>query len=298
MMNGPLVSVIVPVYKTEQYLRRCLDSVLSQTYGNLECVCVNDGSPDGSAAILEEYAAKDSRVRVLTQKNQGISCARNNALQNVKGEYLIFLDSDDSIHPQLLEICVYQAVRDGADLVVYGLSHSYRNMNKMFHILGLSDFKPRHKKFVKEKVKSVFTDNIFAYATERSHEKLEGIDNRYRVKHCRVCLSLYRTSAIRDVRFCPGIRYEDFPWWGEALLHIKTATINNLPLYYYYPTRTSFIISSGNREKVEYLEKAIAVAEKVFENAGTPEQKKIWEDRFIAPFRNRLNKKRKKYGEN
>ncbi len=293
MMKEPLVSVIVPVYRTEQYLRRCLDSVLEQTYGNWECVCVNDGSPDGSLAVLEEYAAKDRRFRVFNQENRGISCTRNFALQQVEGEYLIFLDSDDSIHPQLLEICVYQALRDGSDLVVYGLSHSYRNLNKIFHLFGLPDYKPFTRKFVKEKVKSVFTDNIFAYATERSHEKLEGIDNRYRVKHCRVCLSMYRTSSIRNVKFCPGIRYEDFPWWGEALLHIGTATINNLPLYYYYPTRTSFIMSSGNKEKVEHLEKAIAVAEKVFEHAGTPYQKKVWEERFIAPFRSRLNKKKK-----
>ncbi len=291
MMNEPLVSVIVPVYNTERYLRRCLDSVMAQTYRNWECLCVNDGSPDRSSDILREYASKDSRIRVFTRENQGISCTRNFALQHAEGEYLIFLDSDDSIHPQLLEICIYQALRDGSDLVVYGLSHSYRNLNKIFHFFGLPDYKPCTRKFVKERVKSVFTDNIFAYATERSHEKLEGIDNRYRVKHCRVCLSLYRTSAIRDVKFCPGIRYEDFPWWGEALLHIRTATINNLPLYYYYPTRTSFIISSGNREKVEHLEKAIAVAEKVFENVGTPYQKAVWEERFMVPFRNRLNKK-------
>ncbi len=294
MTNEPLVSVIVPVYNAEKYLRRCLDSVLGQTYTNLECVCINDGSPDRCDLILEEYSAKDVRVKVFNQENMGISCARNSALRKVSGEYLIFLDSDDSIHPQLLEICVYQALRDGSDMVAYSLSHSYRNVNKIFRTLGLPEYRPRHRKYIKEKVESVFTDNIYAYVTERSHEKLEGIDNKYRVKHCRVCMCLYRTSAIRDVRFCPGIRYEDFPWWGEALLHIGKATINNLPLYYYYPTATSFIISSDDREKVRNLEKALAIAEKVYENAGTPEQKKIWEERFMAPFRNRLVKKNNK----
>ncbi len=294
MTRTPLVSVIVPVYKTEQYLRRCLDSVLAQTYPEWECVCVNDGSPDGSAAILEEYRAKDARFRILTQENSGISCTRNLALANMKGEYLIFLDSDDSIHPQLLEICVYQALRDDSDLVVYGLSHTYRNMNKIVQRLGLPEYRPRTKKYVKEKVEYVSTDNIFAYATERSHEKLEGIDNRYRVKHCRVCLSLYRSDAVKDIKFHPGIRYEDFPWWGEALLHIKRATVNNLPLYYYYPTKTSFIISSRGDEKVVQLRKALAIAEKIYENEGTPEQKKVWEERFLEPFRKRLEKKEKK----
>ncbi len=295
MMNNPLVSVVVPVYNTEKYLRRCLDSVLAQTYPDWECLCVNDGSPDNSSAVLEEYSAKDSRIKVFNQENRGISCTRNFALQQAAGEYLIFLDSDDSIHPQLLEICVYQALRDDSDLVVYGLSHSYRNINKIFHLFGLPDYSPCCVwKYAKDKVPSVCTDNIYAYATERSHEKLEGIDNKYRVKHCRVCLSLYRTSAIRDVRFFPGIRYEDFPWWGEALLHIRRATINNLPLYYYYPTRTSFILSSDDSVKVKNLEKAIAIAEKIYENAGTPYQKKVWEERFVTPFRNRLNKKRGK----
>ncbi len=297
MMRTPLVSVIVPVYKAEQYLRRCLDSVLAQTYENWECICVNDGSPDNSAAILEEYGAKDSRFRVLNQENKGVSCARNLALENVRGEYLIFIDSDDSIHPQLLEICVYQAIRDDSDLVAYSLSHSYRNMNRIARKLGLPEYRPHPKKYVKEKVGSVFTDNIFAYATEKSHEKIEGIDNRYRVKHCRIWQSLYRSGAVKAVRFRPGIRYEDFPWWGEALLHVKRATINNLPLYYYYPAGGSFIVSSDNREKAEHLRKAIAVAEKIFENAGTgtEEQRRIWEERFLDPFRKRMESKERQF---
>ncbi len=296
MMNEALVSVIVPVYNTEKYLRRCLDSVLGQSYTNFECLCVNDGSPDNSAAILEEYSSKDSRVRVLTQENKGISSARNLALENIKGEYFIFLDSDDSIHPQLLEICVYQALRDNSDMVVYRLSHSYRNINKILRTLGLPEYKPRSKKILKERLAYVVTDNIYDYVTERSHEKLEGIDNKFRVKHCRVCLCLYRSSVVKNIRFFPGIRYEDFPWWGAALLQINRATINNLPLYYYYPTATSFIVSSNDEEKVRNLEKALKIAESVYENAGTAEQKRIWEDRFLTPFRKRLIKKSGKLG--
>ncbi len=292
-MKSPLISVIVPVYNAEKYLRRCLDSVLAQTYTNWECICVNDGSSDGSLSILYEYASADARIRVLTQENKGISCTRNRGLENVRGEYLIFIDSDDSIHPQLMEICIYQALRDDSDAVIYSLSHSYRNLNRIARVLRLPDFRPRYKKFDKEKVDYVYTEDIFSYVTERSHVKYEGIDNRFRVKHCRIWHALYRSDTVRNIRFCPGIRYEDCPWWGMALLHIRKATINKLPLYYYYPSETSFIITSDRHEKAEHLEKAIAVAEKIYENAGTPRQRMIWEERFMVPFRNSLKKKRK-----
>ena len=88
-------SIIIPVYNVEPYLRQCLDSVLAQTFGDWEAICVNDGSTDGSAAILEEYAVKDSRFKVITQANAGLSAARNTGLKEAQGDYVLFLDSDD-----------------------------------------------------------------------------------------------------------------------------------------------------------------------------------------------------------
>ena len=96
-MENPIISVIVPVYKVENYIRRCLDSLVAQTYRHLEILLVDDGSPDSSGAICEEYAEKDSRIKVIHKENGGLSSARNAALDVATGDYIAFVDSDDWI---------------------------------------------------------------------------------------------------------------------------------------------------------------------------------------------------------
>lgn len=100
----PKFTLIIPVYNVEAFLRQCLDSVLNQTFSDWEAVCVNDGSTDGSAAILEDYAAKDNRFQVVTQSNGGLSAARNTGLEAAKGEYILFLDSDDWLVENALKV--------------------------------------------------------------------------------------------------------------------------------------------------------------------------------------------------
>ena len=95
--NKPTISIIVPVYKVEPYIRQCVESVLGQTYSNFELILVDDGSPDSCGAICDEYAEKDSRVRVIHQENGGVSAARNAGLDIMKGEYVAFIDSDDFV---------------------------------------------------------------------------------------------------------------------------------------------------------------------------------------------------------
>lgn len=101
---GDLISIIVPVYKTEQYLRACIDSIVGQTHKNLEIILVNDGSPDNSPAICYEYAANDSRVKVVDRENGGLSAARNSGLEVATGDYIAFVDSDDIVEPCMYEI--------------------------------------------------------------------------------------------------------------------------------------------------------------------------------------------------
>ena len=113
-----LISVIVPVYKVEKYLRKCVDSILVQTYKNLEIILVDDGSPDNCGKICDEYAAKDSRIKVIHQQNGGLSAARNAGLDIATGEYIGFVDSDDYIAPDMYEK-LYEALKKaGADLAV------------------------------------------------------------------------------------------------------------------------------------------------------------------------------------
>lgn len=91
----PLISIIIPAYNPNKWLTKCLDSILSQTYRNFECIIVNDGSQDGSEKIMDEYAAKDNRIRVIHKQNEGVSTTRNRGLQEAKGTWLAFIDSDD-----------------------------------------------------------------------------------------------------------------------------------------------------------------------------------------------------------
>ena len=113
------VSVIIPVYNTENYLRACLDSVVNQTLRDIEIICVNDGSTDNSLSILKEYAQKDSRIVLINQKNAGVSVARNNAIAVAKGEYLAFLDSDDWFEPDAVETAYFKISQDKTDVVIF-----------------------------------------------------------------------------------------------------------------------------------------------------------------------------------
>ena len=98
-----MVSIIVPVYNVEEYLRECVDSILNQTYSDVEVILVDDGSTDQSGNICDEYAKMDSRIKVIHKKNGGVSAARNTGIGEASGEYLMFVDSDDAIHPELVE---------------------------------------------------------------------------------------------------------------------------------------------------------------------------------------------------
>ena len=119
MQKAELVSIIVPVYKVEPFLRRCLDSAVGQSYENVEVIVVDDGSPDGCPAICDEYAARDPRVRVIHQANQGLSAARNAGLEAARGEWLYFMDSDDWCETDIVGRCVEKAADTGADLVIF-----------------------------------------------------------------------------------------------------------------------------------------------------------------------------------
>lgn len=119
-----MISVIIPVYNVEPYLRKCLDSVVNQTYRNLEILVIDDGSTDGSGAICDEYAS-DRRMRIFHTENRGLSCARNLGLDEAKGEWIGFVDSDDWIEPDMYEALLKRAEETGADIVECGVFREY-----------------------------------------------------------------------------------------------------------------------------------------------------------------------------
>ena len=114
------ISIVMPVYNVEKYLRQCIDSILNQTYQNFELICVDDGSTDNSLNILHEYASKDERIKIITQKNEYAGVARNKGINIAKGEYLLFLDSDDFFEKDMLENIVEKGSKTKADIIMFG----------------------------------------------------------------------------------------------------------------------------------------------------------------------------------
>lgn len=123
----PTISVIVPVYKVERYIRRCVDSIISQTFNDWELILVDDGSPDNSGAICDDYAVQDERIRVIHKENAGVSAARNDAIIAAKGEYMTFVDSDDWLEPECLEVCIKEMQRHDIDLLQFGFKRIDRD---------------------------------------------------------------------------------------------------------------------------------------------------------------------------
>lgn len=145
--NTPLVSAIVPVYNTSEYLRECLDSLLAQSLENVEIVCVDDGSDDDSPKILQEYRAKDARVIVVTQKNSGVSAARNTGVANASGKYVCFVDSDDSVDPEFCRQTTQIAEKYAADVTRF---YGAKELKRVFRRF------PRSKKLCGAALKSCY----------------------------------------------------------------------------------------------------------------------------------------------
>ena len=140
----PLVSIIVPIYNTARYLPACLDSIIAQTHHNLEIILIDDGSTDHSGQIADNYAKKDSRIKVTHQKNQGQSAARNLGLTMIKGEYVSFLDSDDEIKPTFIEKLLTPLVNSNASLSVCGMHYKRLKTNTAENVY-ISQLRPRRK---------------------------------------------------------------------------------------------------------------------------------------------------------
>ncbi len=213
----PTVSVIIPVYNAEKYLSRCLDSVLSQTMDDFEVLCVDDGSTDASRVILEKYASRDKRVSVLSQANMGVSAARNAGLEHSCGKYVCFLDADDYIHSQMLEMLLKVAEDYNVDIVDSFIEKVYAD----------SKIKSEHYDFSELDV-AVF-DDPFAYFMK--NRKLKSSSNA----------RMYRKSILKGIRFVTGIRYEDVPFSVETMFKAKKLALIKQQFYYYFQHQESFM---------------------------------------------------------
>lgn len=181
--DEPLVSVIIPVYNVSRYLPQCLDSVISQTWINLEIIIIDDGSTDGSGRICDQYANRDDRIKVIHSPNRGLSSARNLGLENLRGQYIFFIDSDDWIEPHTIETLLRTALLTGSYIVNTGVYYEY--VGKTVH-------------------SSTRTGNFHTY---RGRDILSAFAEG-RFKNV-VWNKLYRSECFTDTRFPDSHNYED-----------------------------------------------------------------------------------------
>ena len=285
----PAISIIIPMYNVEKYLPRCLDSVLNQTFTDWQAICVDDGSPDNSGKIAEQYAARDSRFVVIHKKNGGLSDARNVGMPHATGKYIMYLDSDDFIHPQTMEIVYDMAQRDNSDIVSFTYDRIYRPRLMVRHVLGMNtdNVVPwgMNKLYKTDKIQSKVTDDIFEYATENAHN-LGNKNRRWLIKHCQVWKNMYRRSLIADTPFIKGILFEDFPWWSTVMLKNPRVTIINLPLYYYIPKFGGIVLSAKQLRIMESLCTGISHAYGIYKKSATDYQMTRWQENFMWYFVN------------
>lgn len=291
----PKISVILPAYNVEAFIARCLRSLQAQTVTDWEAVCVDDGSTDRTPQILDGFAGQDARIRVIHQPNGGASAARNRALPAIRGEYCLIIDSDDFLHPQLMEICLHFAGKHGSDLVAYTYNRAFRRQLLWRHVLHRPE--PTTVPFKHYRLDDIpyrQTDDIFAWVSEYAIRGKIRQKGKWTVKHCQPWRCLYRSEVIRDLRFPEGVIYEDVPWWGEVLLRVRSASILNLPLYFYNLNTGSLIRASGQQKRVDSLRRIIQESEALYQAHATPRQQKIWEKEFLSSFRHKLREKERR----
>ena len=285
----PKISIIIPMYNVEKYLRRCLDSVKNQTFQDWQAILVDDGSPDKSGQIAEEYASLDKRFVVVHKENGGLSDARNAGMPHAKGEYIMYLDSDDFIHPQTMEIAYKLILKHKSDIVSFSYDRFYRPQLMVRHFLHLDtdNVVPFgiKKRYNVDRVKTRTVDDVFELATERTHNKTNP-NRKWLIKHCQVWKNLYKKSLIQDTPFIKGILFEDFPWWSAIMLKRPRVTVVPLPLYYYIPNFGGIVLSAKQLKIMKSLCAGIKDAYKLYDAKADSEQMKKWQSQFMWYFVN------------
>lgn len=208
----PIISVIIPVYNVEKYLRACLDSVMNQTFDNYEVIIVNDGSTDNSGQIAEEYKNKYSNINLIHQENKGLGGARNTAIEVAKGEYILFVDSDDTIHLDTLKLLYDNITKTNADLVFFGFQ--------------------------------IVAEDGTIIKTEKGFEKeiptLEQ-NPQLLMDWPIACNKLIRSELFLEtnIRFPDRAWYEDLRTIPKLYLHAQTIGFIEQPLYFYLKRKGS-----------------------------------------------------------
>ena len=239
-METPLISIIVPCYNVEAYLPKCVDSILSQTYSNLEIILVDDGSPDRCGDICDEYAKRDCRIRVIHKKNGGLSDARNVAIDIAKGEYITFVDSDDYVSPDYIE-------------TLYGLVEKYRCK------VGVAWLRTFNEGRKADTIQHAYFDKVF--------DRMEGIEKMFYQElfdTAAWCKIYHRSLFETGIRYPFGLIYEDLPTTYLLFLQSDKIAFCNHIIYNYLLRANSI---EGQPFKVNKLDSALKILEMIHEHA-------------------------------
>lgn len=243
-ISSAMISVIIPVYNCAEYLPRCLDSVLGQTHTDSEVICVNDGSTDDCAEILADYANKDKRIKVITQENKGQSAARNAALRTASGDYVFFVDADDFIHPQALEVLLTAMQKTGVGVAATVETKCFDATS-----INMADlqYEPHQNPL------------LHILQNEASGSVIWN--------------KLYKRELIQDRPFIEGIYFEDWPWITCLFADIEKYVTVPYALYGYNTDNTSTMRSSFSVRKIDNYATGIRAVTRYF---AAPERQNLW----------------------
>lgn len=220
------VSIIVPVYKVEQYVSRCIESIIGQTYQNWELLLVDDGSPDGSGVICDDFAEKDSRIRVFHKENRGVSAARNYAIDRALGEYITFVDSDDWLDSECLDTCVNEIKSNSLDLLQFG----YREVSSDGNILKVKDL-GTSKIGLNDYLKTSFLVTVWG--------------------------SVFKTSLIKDhsIRFNTNLKLAEDQLFVMQYMIVSKTFKSTIGVYYnYFINQAGAVKNSKSEDMIKTLD--------------------------------------------
>lgn len=271
MKKEPKISVIVPVYKVEQFLEKCVNSIITQTYKNLEIVLVDDGSPDGSPALCDKLAKQDKRIKVIHKENGGVSSARNEGLKQATGDFVAFVDSDDWIEETMYEEMMSLALKENADMTFC-------------------------------KMKEARSDGTFSNYNEINLDKLKEKRIEYFFINARKgfdlvgafsgpCRTLYKTSLIKNISFDVNLKYgEDLCFLLKAFEKATNISVCNKYFYNYYKN----IDSVCNTINKSYFENAKVLHQHLLEYIKTNNLNLLHLINHLYLYRNVINRTREK----
>ncbi|MCQ2915064.1 MAG: glycosyltransferase [Alphaproteobacteria bacterium] len=225
------ISIVIPVFNTEKYIKRCIESVLKQDFlddesNEIEIICVNDGSTDNSAEILDYYDREYNNILTYSQENQGLSAARNTGLEHVSGNYVLFLDSDDCLPTYALRVLYKVANHYNADITC----------------------STKFSKFSDKIVPIEIPENELVYSKKFTSKLKDFVKNKK--IYSTACNKLYKTNLIKTERFIPGIYFEDWPLNLRIFSKANSYATTNISCYNYFQANESLTRSNFTQKKV------------------------------------------------